>query len=313
MLKYIVKFLSIIYLIFSSNIAFAQSIGSTVEVDDTVSGRSGKLQKASTIYVNERIRSNASGLGHFKFNDGTKMVVGPNSNLVLNNAIYNPGGSSFKKFVVQSTAGAARFISGSSRSTSYEIQTPVGTLGIRGTAFDIHHFKGRTHVILVSGRVEVCSRTGKCQTLKRKCDFVTINRAGNVSKPVQPKDSGFERRDVALFFPLISDQRNIRRGYRLRARTCGLSGGRSFKGFIGGTDATGAGDGDIGGGAEGGSLGGDPAGGDDGGDDGGNDGGDTGGDTGGDDGGEGDAGDTAGDGDTGDPAGDGDGGDGEGV
>lgn len=284
----------------------AQStIGVAVAVDDSVSGNNNRnIQTNSKISANERIRSNSSGIGHFKFNDGTKLVVGPGSNIVLDDLIYNSNGSTFKKFVLKSSAGATRFITGNSNSSAYEINTPSGTLGIRGTSFDIQHLKGRTYVMLVNGRVEFCSFAGECETIKRKCDYVVVNRNGNITAPVQPKDGLFEKRDMVRYFPFIADQGPIKEDFRLKIKTCGLDGGSVSQGFksrasTGGGE--GAGDGSNSGGDSGGGAG-DGDGGDGDGSDGGDNGGDTGGgDTGGDAGGDTGGGDTGGDngGDTG--------------
>lgn len=265
---------------FATPAATAQStIGAAVAVDDRVTGNNGRnIKNNSSISANERIRSNSSGLGHFKFNDGTKLVVGPGSNIVLDKLVYNPGGSSFKKFALKSSAGATRIITGNSNASAYEISTPSGTLGIRGTAFDIQHLRGRTYVMLINGRVEFCSFSGTCKTIRRKCDYVVVNRNGNISDPVQPKDGIFEKRDMVRYFPFIADQGPIKQDFRLRVKTCGLSGG-SRQGFRSqsstGGEGFGGGRGDGFGGNDGGNAGGDT------GDDaGGGRGGPTGGDTG---------------------------------
>ena len=274
--------------------ALAQStIGTAVAVDDRVTGNNGRNIKTNTgISANERIRSNSSGLGHFKFNDGTKLVVGPGSNIVLDKLVYNPGGSSFKKFVLKSGAGATRIITGNSNASAYEISTPSGTLGIRGTAFDIQHLRGRTYIMLVSGRVEFCSFSGECKTIKRKCDYVVANRNGDISDPVQPKDGIFEKRDMVRYFPFIANQAPIKQDFRLKVKTCGLSGGSITQGFRTESSTGGEGFGGDRGSGNSGNDGG--AGGDTGGDTGGGTGSDNGGDTGGDTGG-GTGGDNGGD------------------
>ena len=236
------------------NPAQAQTtIGTAVSIDDTITGKNNRvIQNNSSISANERIRANETGLGHFEFNDGTKLVVGPGTNIVLDELVYNPNGSTFKKFVLKTGAGATRFISGNSSSSAYQIETPVGTLGIRGTAFDMQHLKGRTYLILVSGRVEFCSFSGDCKTLRRKCDFVVADRNGKISKPKQPKDGIFKRVDLIQYFPLIADQSQIEQGFKLRVKTCGLGGGGLKRGFRGITESGGGdfgGDSDRGGGA----------------------------------------------------------------
>lgn len=215
----------ILFSIFLTHSAMAQTIGKAVAIDDSVTGNDRKIQTNSTIFANERIRSNSSGLGHFQFTDGTKLVVGPGSNIVLDKLVFNPNGSTFNKFVLKSSAGATRIISGNSNSSAYEINTPSGTLGIRGTSFDLQHLRGRTYIMLINGRVEFCSFSGDCETIKRKCDYVVVNRNGKISDPVQPKDGIFEKRDMVRYFPFIADQGPIKQDFRLKVQTCGLVGG----------------------------------------------------------------------------------------
>ncbi len=99
--------------VFFTSAIYAQStIGSAVSVDDSVTGNNNRvIRTASKITENERIRANASGLGHFKFNDGTKLVVGPGTNIVLDKVVYNPNGSTFKKFVLKTGAVVPRVLS----------------------------------------------------------------------------------------------------------------------------------------------------------------------------------------------------------
>jgi hypothetical protein len=209
--------------------AIAQSIGKTIKADRTVSGsKSGVLKINSNVVANERISANTTGLGHIEFNDGTKMVVGPNTNLVLDRAVFNPGQSSFRKLAMDSTAGALRFISGSSAKGTYEIQTPTGTLGIRGTAFDMQHYRGRTYIMLVSGEVTFCTNSGECETITRKCDYVVASPDGSITPPVQPRRGIFQGRDMEIYFPFINDQSQIEPEFQLGISRCG--GGASFAG-----------------------------------------------------------------------------------
>ncbi|MDJ0613987.1 MAG: FecR domain-containing protein [Rhizobiaceae bacterium] len=210
----------------TSQASFAQTIGTTVKADDTVRGsKAGKLAQNTKVVANERITANRTGLGHIQFNDGTKMVIGPGTRLRLDETVYNPNGSTFKKFALKTSAGAIRFISGNSGSSSYQIDTPTGTLGVRGTAFDMQHYRGRTYIMLVDGEVEFCTRLNRCETLTRKCSFVVASPSGRVSEPVLPRNSQFNRLDMERYFPLIFDQSPIVPDFRLNASTC-ASGSR---------------------------------------------------------------------------------------
>ncbi|MEM8651952.1 MAG: FecR domain-containing protein [Pseudomonadota bacterium] len=215
----------------------ATEIGKAESIDrSVVANNSRQLGNNSAIFSNERLRSNQSGLGHFRFNDGTKMVIGPDSNIVLDENIYNPNQSKFSKFVLKASSGATRFISGSSQSSVYEISTPAGVLGVRGTAFDFRHWRGRTYLMLFEGSVEICSQTGTCRTLRRKCDFVVVEPDGRVSRPTQPRNGIFEARDMEFYFPFVNNQSGLDGDYRLRVNSC--AGGAANSGFGGGGDGS---------------------------------------------------------------------------
>lgn len=213
---------------FSSNSFAATAIGQAVSVDDTVTGsQSRRLSSGTTVFANERINANASGLAQFELRDGSKLVVGPGSKLVLDSLIYSEDSSKLKKFAITAAAGAVRFISGSSDSSAYQINTPVGTLGLRGTAFDLHVFGGRAYLMMAEGAVEFCSNSGSCRTVSRKCDYIVVDAGGNISDTMQPRTGLFNRRDLARIFPFIANQGQLQPSFRLRTQLCGGNGGGS--------------------------------------------------------------------------------------
>ena len=65
--------------------------------------------------------------------DGTTFTVGPNSRIVIDEFVYNPAAGE-ARVVASVTKGAFRFIGGqtSRKSGGATINTPVGTIGIRG-------------------------------------------------------------------------------------------------------------------------------------------------------------------------------------
>ncbi|TGV72847.1 hypothetical protein EN788_72790, partial [Mesorhizobium sp. M2D.F.Ca.ET.145.01.1.1] len=80
----------------------------------------------------ERISTSNSGLGQFVFLDGTKLAVGWGSSVVIDKYIFNDD-NSVKKLTIRAAKGTFRWISGSSPSSAYQIVTPAGTIGVRGT------------------------------------------------------------------------------------------------------------------------------------------------------------------------------------
>jgi hypothetical protein len=115
-------------------------IGKVLSAAQTVraSGNAGArvLTKNADIFFLDRISTNATGVGEFEFSDGTKLAVGPSASLVVDEFVFK-NKSSFQKLSLSAAKGTFRWISGNSPSSAYKIRTPLGTMGIRGTAFDV--------------------------------------------------------------------------------------------------------------------------------------------------------------------------------
>jgi hypothetical protein len=109
----------------------AEKVGQAVKINVTVTGGSGPMTTGDAVHRDERVRANASGLGQFQFNDGTKLAIGPNATVVIDKYVLGKGGK-VKKLSVKLTKGTLRFIGGGSSSKAYSITTPAGTMGIRG-------------------------------------------------------------------------------------------------------------------------------------------------------------------------------------
>jgi hypothetical protein len=108
-----------------------EKVGKARKIDIRVTGDAGSLNAGDAVHRNERVRANASGLGQFEFDDGTKLAVGPNASVVIDKFVLGEGGK-LKKFSIKATRGTFRFIAGKGNAAAYKIVTPAGTMGIRG-------------------------------------------------------------------------------------------------------------------------------------------------------------------------------------
>lgn len=194
--------------------AAAERVGEAVLIKTTVTGDGGTLAKRSPVYRDERIRTSNSGLGEFIFRDGTKFAVGGNSSVVIDRFVFD-GSRSVKDLTIKAAKGSFRWISGGSPSSAYKINTPAGTVGIRGTALDIFvGAGGKTAVVLLSGQARFCGRNG-CRELKRRCDVVVATPGGGITDPTRVhagilKDLGSPR---AL--PFISGHQRLSGKFRV--------------------------------------------------------------------------------------------------
>ena len=190
----------------------AEQVGEAVLIKTTVTGGGGRtLATQSPVLREERIRTSKSGLGEFVFRDGTKFAVGGNSSVVIDKFVFD-GNKSVRTLTVNATKGSFRWISGGSKSTAYKIATPAGTIGIRGTAFDVYIGPGGvTGVVLLKGSVRFCGANG-CRDLKRRCDFVLATPKGGVTAPTRVSRDALRKLQNARALPFVTgDQRLSRR------------------------------------------------------------------------------------------------------
>ena len=216
-----------------------EQVGQTTLVRTSVTGSTGPLAVKSPVYRDERIKTSANGLGEFRFADGTKFAVGGNSSVVIDRFVYDSS-KTFNQLTLNAARGSFRWISGKSKSDAYKIVTPAGTLGIRGTRFDIFVGPGGiTSVVLLSGAAQFCGANG-CQQLRRRCDVVVATPAGGVGDVSRVNRNIFATVGSDQAFPFLSGRQRLSSGFQSAfGSNCGLSsspfGKRSERGDGGAT------------------------------------------------------------------------------
>ena len=163
----------------TSALAAPEAVGTATLIRTAVSGDSGSIEEKQPIHRDERIRTSKSGLGEFLFRDGTKLAVGWGSVVTVDKFVFDDANSA-KKVTIRAAKGTFRWISGHSKSTAYEIVTPAGTIGVRGTKFDFYvGGDGTTAVVMLNGSTRFCG-SGGCVELRNRCDSIIARRG---SKP----------------------------------------------------------------------------------------------------------------------------------
>lgn len=113
----------------SGDIGVAATVVNRVE--GTVGAQTSTKKTGDKVFQNELIRTGSASKGQLLFRDETSLTIGPESEVKLDQFVYNPQGTS--SVTVNATKGVFRFISGSLPSQAYEIKTPAATIGVRGT------------------------------------------------------------------------------------------------------------------------------------------------------------------------------------
>jgi FecR protein len=150
-------------------------------------GNTQTLSAGSEIYANQTVRTGNRGMADLVFLDQTNLSVGPTSEVRLDKFVYDPTGSS-GNVVIQTTRGSFRWVTGSQAKHAYQVSTPHGTLGVRGTTVELLVNKPGEHCVaklrLVEGKAEYkIAKTGKVARLEdpNKNNVACIDANGNVT------------------------------------------------------------------------------------------------------------------------------------
>jgi hypothetical protein len=96
-------------------------------------GQTGKrtLLVEAPVYSGDHIITGPTGQAQVKFRDDTKLVVGPNSMMIIDAFVFSDQDSA-RQISINAVKGAFRFITGKSPKDAYSITTPTATIGVRG-------------------------------------------------------------------------------------------------------------------------------------------------------------------------------------
>ncbi len=186
------------------------------------------LGAGSPVYENDRLETGRGNI-QIVFVDDTKLVVGPNSTLVIDRFLLR-GGKRTQKFSVDALRGTFRFISGHMAKSAYNIQTGNATIGIRGTAFDFSSGR-QTLIAVLDGRVRLCA-SGQCEIIPENCGV------GRARRNDVDQLGGRAKGQALRSLPYILDQGTLARPFRLNTRSC-RSSLTSFENFFGGSQNAG--------------------------------------------------------------------------
>lgn len=122
------------------------------------------------IFIGDTVSTGPTGQVQILFSDKTELVVGPSSRLKIEDYLVR-GDASAGKLAIDALAGTFRFATGGAAKNRYQINTPGGTIGVRGTGFDFIVAGQQTQVLLYHGAVVLCNLSDTCVTLDGTCEL----------------------------------------------------------------------------------------------------------------------------------------------
>ncbi|MEZ5870327.1 MAG: FecR domain-containing protein [Nitratireductor sp.] len=193
-------------------------VGEATVVENSVTGsRSGRLKVSDPVYGSEKISADAGSHGELRLKDDSLVIVGENSSIALDDFVVDDGG--FKKATVKVVNGAFRFITGDSPKKAFKVVTPLSTIGVRGTVFDVYVDQGTgvTRVVLLRGALTVCTQGSACLTADRSCDIIEVRSRSQIEKLPFLRSAQRSRQQESSEYNLTEQQ--TRFGQRWRAPT----------------------------------------------------------------------------------------------
>lgn len=190
----------------------------------TAAGQIGErtLAVGSTVFLGDAVKTDAAGEAQLLFRDGTRMVVGPNSSLVIDQFVFRSQAQE-NSFAVRALGGAFRFISGNAPKDAYLIHTPAATIGVRGTIFDFTATPAATDLLLLEkgppdGGAVVCAPGADCEQADETCELVSAERGEGV-KVVEDETARAER--IRDRFPYVASQAGLAEEFRVKGEDGG--------------------------------------------------------------------------------------------
>ncbi|WDR03287.1 FecR domain-containing protein [Devosia algicola] len=194
--------------------AYAAGEGTAVGVKQAaqaqVQSGSRTLVVGDDISVGDRVVTDRSGEVQLIFADQTRLVVGPQSSLLIEAYLLRHSNTA-DKIAVNALAGTFRFISGRSPKSAYQIRTPTAAIAVRGTKFDFQVARGQTFVMLYEGALSVCAAGNSCVSLTNRCE---VAEASGPSALLYER-SNPDRPPLAMTFRYAQVQSPLLREFRI--------------------------------------------------------------------------------------------------
>ena len=100
-------------------------------------GKTTPLAVGTAVHLGDHLRTGKAGTVGITFQDDTIMSIGPDTEIVVDEYLYDPGKDSLK-LAANLLRGSLNYVSGviaKLRPEAVLIKTPTGTIGVRGTHF----------------------------------------------------------------------------------------------------------------------------------------------------------------------------------
>ena len=155
------------------------------------------LQVGLDIFSRESVVTTATGQAQMLFLDESALTVGPNSEVVLDEFVYDPAQKT-GKIALSATKGVFRLVGGQiSKTNPVTLKTPTATIGVRGGIAIVNQQQGgQMSATFLFGQSMSVNSGGETQTVTRPGFQVLVPGPNIPPLPPQPAPPGELRQSV---------------------------------------------------------------------------------------------------------------------
>jgi len=184
----------------------ALEIGTTIKVVNQVNAQAGaktlnrRLKLGDNVVYRETVTTGKASAVNIRLIDASTLIMGELTEMILDNMVYDPN-RGVVEGSIEVLTGIFRF-STSGVKMDVTIRTPVATIGVRGTEFDVLSKTEETEVVVHEGTIEVTSARGT--------ESVTRGQVYRVGKDgqggLQAEASAEFKAQASLMLTLVADE-----------------------------------------------------------------------------------------------------------
>jgi len=164
------------FLYFPSATAETASIGQMVWVSGSVQATGSdnttrSLQRRSPIYAQDTVVTGSNGSGEIVFTDGSMVTLRAATTFRIDQYKFSGAGAGGNKYISSLAKGGFRTITGlisKGSPDNYQVNTPVATIGVRGTDYSLFYGRSGLLVKLDRGAIVVTNHAGSLEMSKAR-------------------------------------------------------------------------------------------------------------------------------------------------
>lgn len=169
-------------------------------------GVSRELTRRSPVFAGDLLRTAPGARAQVKFTDGSIVALKPASALRIDDYTFQADGGGAQKNVMSLVKGGLRTVTGAIGKTNkndYRLNTPVATIGVRGTLYEVWFEENKgLDVGVWDGAIAACSSSGECLDLGMGADhrfgFVPVDGGAPKGQQDAPDSMGDDAAPVDI-------------------------------------------------------------------------------------------------------------------